>query len=109
MTGDLPPLPITCSVTELRQGSQIQIDAEIRSDAAQSGHYRLLVLKQGSSGSAQVSQQSDFSVAQGAAVRIQGLRLSIEPHGRYRARLLVRVGNAEYTCEREGPDAPEPL
>lgn len=109
MTGDLPPPPIVCALAEYRQGSQIQIDAEIRSDVAQSGHYRLVVLKQGSSGSAQVSQQSDFSIAQGSTAKIQGLRLSIEPHGRYRARLLVRVGDAEFTCEREGPDASDPL
>lgn len=109
MHGDLPPPPITCTLSEQRQGSQIQIEAEIRSATAQSGSYRLLVSKRGSSGNAQVSQQSDLALAPGSPSRIPGPRLSIEPEGHYQARLVIHAGGAEYSCEHEGPNASDPL
>lgn len=109
MPGDVSPPPIVCSLSEHRHGSQVRIGAEIRSDRPQSGNYRLQVLKHGPSGGAQVSQQSAFSLAPNAPARIQGLSLFVEPQGRYRARLSVRAGDAEYACEREGPDASDSL
>jgi hypothetical protein len=109
MPGDLPPPPVTCALSEQRQGSQVRIEAEIRSATAQSGSYRLVVSKRGSSGSAQVSQQSDLAFAAGTTLRISGPRLSIEPQGHYQARLVIRTGDADYTCEHEGPNASDPL
>lgn len=109
MTGDLPPPPIVCLLSEHREGSLLQIEAEIRSTSVKSGTYRLLVRKQGSSGSTQISQQSNFSIASNSTVRLDGLRISLEPDGRYRAQLSVRIGAIEYTCEREGPDVTTPL
>ena len=109
MPGDLPPPPVTCALSEQRQGSQVQIEVEIRSASAQSGSYRLLVLKRGSSGSAQVSQQSDLTLALDSSLRIRGPSLSIEPGGHYQARLVIHAGGAEYTCEHEGPNASGPV
>ncbi|AMB43281.1 curli-like amyloid fiber formation chaperone CsgH [Methylobacterium sp. AMS5] len=109
MPGDISPLPIVCVMSEHRQGSQLRVEAEIRSNRPQSGRYRLLVMKQGPSGSAQVSQQSEFSLVPGSPVRVEGLSFSLEPYGRYRARLSVRAGDAEYACEREGPDGSDSL
>lgn len=109
MTGDLPPPPIACVLSEHRQGSLIQIEAEIRSTSVKSGTYRLLVSKQGSSGSTQVSQQSDFSLASDPIMRLQGPRFSLEPDARYRARLAIRAGIDEYLCESEGPDGANPI
>lgn len=108
MHGDLPPPPITCTLSEQRQGSQVRIDAEIRSATSQSGIYRLVVSKRGSSGNAQLSQQSDLVLAPGSTLRIPGPRLSIEPEGHYRARLVIHAGDAEYICEHEGPNASDP-
>ncbi|MRI52776.1 hypothetical protein D8770_02235 [Methylobacterium sp. DB1607] len=109
MTGDLPPPPIVCILSEHRQGSLVELEAEIRSSSVGSGTYRLLVTKQGLSGSAQVSQQSDFSISSDSIVRLDGPRFLLEPDGRYRARLSVRIGSVEYMCEREGPDVAIPL
>ena len=109
MTGDLPASPIVCMLSEHREGSLVQIQGEIRSASVNSGTYRLLVRKQGPSGTAHVSQQSDFSISPDSIVRLDGLRFSLEPDGRYRAQLSVRVGTVEYMCEREGPDLSTPL
>lgn len=100
----IPPMPIVCTVSEHRAGRQVQIEALIRSDAHQIGVYRLQVSKRGPSGSSQINQESEFTLEAGASVRIRGLSLSLEPEARYRAVLSVRVGDADYTCERSGPD-----
>lgn len=105
MPADVSPPPIVCSLSERRQGSGLRIEAEIRSTVMRSGSYRLSVLKQGSHSSAQINQASAFSVAPGSPARVQGPMFSLEARGRYRARLTVRAGGVECTCEREGPDA----
>jgi len=104
MDRNVSPPPIVCVLSEHRQGSQVQVEADIHSNRRQSGRYRLSVVKQGPSGSAQVSQQSEFLLVPGSPVRVQGLSFSLEPYGRYRASLTLRTGDAEYACEREGPD-----
>jgi hypothetical protein len=99
-----PPPPIVCTVSEHRAGRQVRIEALIRSDARQAGRYRLQVSKRGPSGDSQIDQESEFTLEAGASVRIRGLSLSLEPEARYRAVLSVRVGDADYTCERGGPE-----
>lgn len=110
MPADLPPPPVTCSLSEHRAGAQVEIQAEIRASIEQRGHYRLNVTKSGPSGSTKVSQQAAFSLRPGAVVRMQGLSLSMEPEARYRAVLTVEAGDeATYRCERTGPEASGPL
>lgn len=109
MPNDVPPPPIVCALSEQRQGSQVQVEAEIRSSLARSGSYRLVVMTHGPSGSAQLSQQSAFSVAPNSSVRVQGPRFSLSLDGHYRARLSIRTGDAEYGCEREEADASDRL
>lgn len=100
---DIPPPSISCTLLEQRQGTQVRIGAQIRADVAQSGTYRLEVIKSGPSGSSQISQQSEFTLDAGRSVQILGLSLSMEPSARYRAVLSVKTGGSTYACERTGP------
>lgn len=102
VSADVPP-PISCVLVEQRVGTQVQIAAQIRSDAARTGTYRLQVIKQGPSGDSRINQQSDFAVDAGRSVQIQGLSLSMEPSARYRAVLSVSSEGVTYACERSGP------
>ncbi|AWI86912.1 hypothetical protein C0214_00110 [Methylobacterium sp. DM1] len=104
------PLPsVVCTISERRVGDRVRIEAQIRSDKERAGIYELQVTKSGPAGSAQVIQRSDFTLDPGTPLQIQGLSLSLEPHGQYRARLLIRTDNTEYGCKREGPDAADPI
>lgn len=110
MPVDSPPLPLVCTLSEHRTGTQVEMQIEIRSSTEQRGLYRLEVTKSGPAGSAQVSQQASFSLGAGALKRMQGLSLSMEPSAQYRAVLTVEASdNATYRCERSGPGTSEPL
>lgn len=107
-SGDVPP-PISCTLLEHRAGSQVQIEVRLRSDGARTGTYRLQVVKQGRSGSAQINQESAFSLDAGRSVRIDGPSLSLEPSASYRAILSVKANDITYTCERSGPEPTDRL
>ena len=106
--GDVPP-PISCALIEHRAGAQVQIEVRLRSESAQTGTYRLQVIKQGRSGQARINQESAFALDAGRSVRIDGPSLSMEPSASYRATLSVHANDITATCERTGPESSDTL
>jgi hypothetical protein len=82
--------PVSCDVRAVRTANGVRIDASARAPASVAGEYELVITKIGPAGDSDIVQGGPFEIHGAQTLRLSGAELSLEPRGRYRARLTLQ-------------------
>ena len=91
--------PLSCKIEVQKSAGGVELQGVVTASRAGSGTYELEVLKSGSAGSSNISQDGEFDADAGVPARLGVVSLSGDG-GSYHAKLKVMSNGEEASCEK---------
>ena len=91
--------PLSCKIDVQKTADGVELQGVVTASKAGSGTYELEVLKSGSGGSSNISQDGEFDAAAGIPAKLGVVTLGGDG-GPYHAKLKVTSNGEEASCEK---------